>query len=231
MTRFAGIAAAIAAGVLVCCAPAGAAIIQQGTYRLHNHPDGSARPPLYGLRLDELYDVTANHDVFTFNFDAPGSAMYMDFTGSAIHIYGVSWGGRDVGNDYANDAYRGFYTIDFLYDRVVGIVPGDDDLFVEPPYHQYNLGSIITPLNDAIQLRDGHYSGDQLNFRFGDTDNDLGHRGFAGLSGWGWMFHGPYGSPYHENSDWLFTAELVPAPGAAALVLVAAGIMARRRRD
>ena len=29
--------------------------------------------------------------------------------------------------------------------------------------------------------------------------NDAGHRGFAGISGWGWMNHGPVGSPHRPG--------------------------------
>ncbi len=223
--------AALAGGAMYIAAPAGAALIQTGTYRLHNHPDGSANPPPYGARIDELYNVTGSHDIFTFNFDHPQSAMFLDYTGSTVRIYGVSYGGRDVGTNYANDQYLGVYAFDFLYNVGVGLAPGDDDVMVTLPYGQYNYGTMLTPLGDTVSLRDGHYSGSQPDFRFGDENNDLGHRGFAGLSGWGWLFHALPGQPYvnYPASDWLFTAELVPAPGMATLLL-GAGLLASRRR-
>lgn len=219
-----------ALGVLSASA---SATISTGLYQLHNHPDGSARPPLYGLRLDELYDVTGDHDIFTFDFDHASSSMWMSYTGTTIHIWGLAWGGRDTGGTYAADGYQGIYTIDFLYDLGVQLEPGDDDVIVDPPSGSYNYGTMLTPLGDIVSLRDGHYSGPQRDFRFGDEDNDLGHRGHAGLSGWGWMFHALPGHsyyPYVENSDWLFTATLVPTPGALALVGMGGVLMTRRRR-
>lgn len=216
-------------GLLLAASGAMGAVIQSGTYRLHNHPDGNQRPPLYGLRLDELYDVTGTHDVFTFDFDHPSSAMFMDYFGGTIHIHGQSYGGRDTGSGYAADVHRGVYSIDFTYNVGVGLAPGDDDLLVTLPPLYYNYGWIDTPAGDWISLRDGHYGGDRPDFRFGDEDDDAGHRGFNGLSGWGWLFHGPPGAPYHESSDWLFTAELVPAPGVFGL-LAGMGLLAARRR-
>lgn len=229
-------AALAAASVIVLAGAAHGAFIQHGTYQLHNHPDGAVRPPSYGLRLDELYDVTSGHDNFTFDFDAPGSAMFMDVTATTIRIYGVSFGGRDTGSSYANDIYRGFYEIDFLYYIGVHVAVPDDDIVVDlPDGSQYNYGTLLAPNGDLFSLRDGHYTGDQRDFRLGDGDNDLGHRGHPGISGWGWLFHTPVGSPdrpYVASSDWPFTATIVdvPAPGAAGLAIVGAAALAGRRR-
>lgn len=230
--RYLCLVAALAGGALSCAPEAQGAFIQQGTYRLHNHPDGNVRPPLYGAKLNELYNATANLDVFTFDFDAPGSAMFLDYNGSSIRIYGTSFGGRDIGTEYANDVYRGFYTFEFLYQWGVGLAPGDDDLMVTLPPLKYNYGTLLTPLGDLVGLRDGHYNGDQPDFRFGDENNDLGHRGFAGLSGWGWLFKALPGDPYTytQDSDWIFTAELVPAPGTLPVAVGAAALALRRRR-
>ena len=228
-----------AAAALVVASSSFGVVITPGLYRLHNHPDGNLRPPYYGLRLDELYDITpgGNNDDYTFDFDFagdssfPASAMYMDYNGYTIHIYGTTYGGRDIGGSYANDIYRGMYTVNFTYALGVQMVPGDDDLMVEPPSYALNTGTIITPLGHTIALRDGHYDDPtQLDFRLGDESNDLGHRGYAGISGWGWLFHGPEGSPYHADSDWLFTATLVPAPGALALMGIGALTLRRRHR-
>ncbi|HZW06251.1 MAG TPA: hypothetical protein VFF65_03935 [Phycisphaerales bacterium] len=207
-------------------------LVAFGTYHLSNHPDGNAQPPQYGLRLDELYNATGNHDIFTFDFNHAQSNMSMDYNGTSIHIYGQAWGGRDTGSGYANDGYRGVYVIDFTYNIGVGLAPGDDDVLVNPGL-SYNYGSIQTPLGHTIGLRDGHYSGGQPDFRFGDENNDAGHRGFDGLSGWGWLFtqtgaHGSYVN--HASDDWLFTATLVPTPGAAALMGLGAVAGLRRRR-
>ena len=46
---------------------------------LGNHPDGGSAPPFYGMRLDELFDVTGNLDRFTVDFEAPGALVMLDF--------------------------------------------------------------------------------------------------------------------------------------------------------
>ncbi|MFT3686270.1 MAG: MYXO-CTERM sorting domain-containing protein [Phycisphaerales bacterium] len=231
------IARSIAAAAIALPAVAFATPITLGTYQLHNHPDGGERPPLYGLRLDEMINVSGGDDIFTFNFDHAGSNMRMDVTINTIHIYGTAWGGRDTGNnaDYANDGYRGFYTIDFTYSYGVAAVPGDDDIYVNPGTH-YNYGSITTPATTpnggsrVINLRDGHYGNGQPDFRLGDEDNDQGHRGFHGISGWGWMFfNNGNGWTNTTYDDWLFTATLMPTPGTAALAGLG-GLAAMRRR-
>lgn len=220
------------AGAMALVSSASAAVIVSGQYRLRNHPDGNARPPAYGAKFTELYNATSGTDVFTFDFDHAQSAMYLDYMfGNTIRIHGQAWGGRDTGTTYANDQYRGLYTFDFTYVRGVGLAAGDDDLFVAPlPY--YNYGTLLTPLGDVIRLRDGHYGGGQPDFRFGDADDDRGHRGFNGLSGWGWLYYARPGESYTyvADSDWLFTGELVPAPGAAAALIGLGALAARRRR-
>lgn len=210
---------------------ASGAVIVPGTYQLHNHPDGSASPPQYGMRLDELFNATGNHDTFTFDFDAPGSNMRLYYDGSSITIYGQSFGGRDTGSGYAADQYRGIYGINFTY--TLGVTPmfgGDDDLAVVMP-DMRNFGTITPPVatgSGAIGLADKGIGG--YNFRFGDEDNDAGHRGFSGISGWGWLIHHWPGAAHVEASDWLFTAELIPTPGVGVLVGLGALVATRRRR-
>ena len=205
------------------CASASGAVIATGMYQLHNHPDGNALPPAYGLRLDELYNATSGHDIYTFDFSAMASNVQMAVTPTTIHIYGQSYGGRDIGGGYAADIDAGVYSFSFVYNIGVQPVAGDDDIYVLADMQ--NTGWISTPRGDTIALvdkSDGNYS-----FRLGDEDNDAGHRGFNGISGWGWLNHG--GRPHVAASDWLFTAELVPAPSAMGL-LALAGVAAGRRR-
>jgi len=228
------LAAAIAAGAVGTFAAvpsASAANIEPGFYTLSNHPDGSQRPPLYGLRLDELYNVTSGHDVFTFDFNHEDSSVQLIYDGSTIRIVGESFGGRDTGTAYANDQYRGIYSFDFTYSIGVMGVPGDDDVWVNGP-NNANIGFIVTPLGDTIRLEDerGNHG---YSFRLGDENNDLGHRGHDGISGWGWLNHGPEGSAHVYASDWLFTAtfsQLIPAPGTIVLSAMGGLLVAGRRR-
>lgn len=232
MKSYLSVGALAALALSFSAGSASAAMILPGTYALHNHPDGNARPPSYGAKLTELYDVTGGQDIFTFDFDAPGAAMTLVYSNNTIKISGKAWGGRDVGDNYANDQYLGLYTFNFTYTWGVGLASGDDDLQVNLPANKYNYGTLVTPLGDVVSLRDGHYDNGQPDFRFGDEDNDLGHRGFAGLSGWGWLFKALPGQQYSytADSDWLFTAVYVPTPGAGTLAVAGGAMLLRRRR-
>jgi len=208
---------------------ANAATIVSGTYALANHPDGNAQPPQYGLRLDELYNATGSHDIYTFDFNHASSNMKMDvnLVANTIRIYGTTYGGRDIGGGYAVDLDAGAYTIDFLYNVGVSGVPGDDDVWANAASAS-NFGTITTARGDVIRLEDKS-DGNYL-FRLGDENNDAGHRGFAGISGWGWLTHGPAGSAHVNASDWLFTATLIPAPSSLALLGLGGLVAGRRRR-
>lgn len=223
------LAAAIGASALV--SSAGAAVILDGNYTLRNHPDGAADPPPYGMRLDELVNHTAGNDIFTFDFDDAMSNMQMNVTGngSVIHIFGVAWGGRDIGGAYAADAFLGLYSINFLYTVGVGPAGGDDDIIVSAP-NASNFGTISGPAGN-FSLYDIGGNPPPYNFRLGDEDNDAGHRGYVGISGWGWL--GVTGLSEGPTRDWLFTATY-NVPGPASLALLGAGLAltgARRRRD
>lgn len=233
LLRFCAPAALAAGAMLWSAGGAAAANLLPGLYRLHNHPDGNQRPPLYGARFDELYNATSGHDVFTLDFDAVQSAVYMTINAARteIRIFGQSWGGRDTGTAYANDLYRGVYSFDFTYNIGVMLVPGDDDLVVGAPSGS-NFGFITGPGSlGTTQLTDAAMDG--KTFRLGDENNDLGHRGFSGISGWGWMNYIRDGrmAPHVESTDWLFTATYeIPAPGALALVGLGGLVGLRRRR-
>ena len=228
VSRRASVVAVAAATVFVATDAVQADTIVTGTYQLHNHPDGAAQPPLYGFRLDELFDVTGGHDIFTFDFDHASSQMYLAYNGTSIHIYGQAFGGLDTGNTYGNAAYTGVAQIDFWYTVGVGLAGGDDDLIVSAA-PGVNTGT-ITFLGSTINLFDSPMGG--YSFRFGDTDDDNGHRGFNGISGWGWVDHHVQGQ-HIASSDWLFTAQLIPLPPAALLGVAGLGLVAavRRRRN
>ncbi len=181
-----------------------------GTYRLHNHPAGNAAPPFYGLRLDGLVGGDAD-DTFTFDFDHPQSDMTMVVDGSTIQIAGVAFGGLDIGNAY-DPALSGVWQVEFTYENVMN-ASGDDDLLVDAPHAGTNTGTItqLFGAGETFDLTDVADSSG-MSFRLGNEDDDGGHRGFAGISGWGWTIHS--GASHHiKASDWLFTAELTVPPG------------------
>ncbi|MEM7227374.1 MAG: hypothetical protein AAF432_01020 [Planctomycetota bacterium] len=201
---------------------ASAAEITPGVYALNNHPDGNASSPGYGLRLDELFDFTPDaKDIITFDFDREGATMRLEYDGSSVRIRGRAFGGLDVGSDYSEDPTQtSWVTIDFTYFKVEPVA-GDDDIKTVPDDF-VNSGSITWEnTGEVIGLWD--FSGDHdYTFRLGDGDSDNGHRGFDGISGWGWLDHGAPGTHVYA-SDWLFSATPIPVPPAA--LLGAAGIL------
>lgn len=207
---------------------ASAQLITPGMYALSNHPDGGVAEPFYGLRLDELTDATSGHDRFTFDFDHDASNMVLDYDGSTIRIFGQAFGGRDIGSEYADDEHRGVYQIDFTYDVGVGFADADDDVIVDNSGNMTNFGTIVRPNGESVDL--WSKSNDSYTFRFGDEDNDQGHRGFDGISGWGWLNH-TVADQHVSASDWLFTARaMVPTPATASLAIAGGALAARRRK-
>ncbi|MEL7474360.1 MAG: hypothetical protein AAGK04_13665 [Planctomycetota bacterium] len=223
--------AAIAAAVVAAPFASAQTIIPTGTFLLNNHPDGNARPPQYGLRLDELVDVTSGHDIFTFDFDHADSEVLLTYNGSSIHIAGHAFGGPDNGTMHdPMSPLTGLYEIEFTYDMGLAQAPGDDDLLVSGVPMGSNTGSITTPLGDVIGLWDKPKN-DSFAFRLGDKDNDAGHRGFDGISGWGWLNHGD-ANVHVAASDWLFTLSPTPVPAPASVAIAGLGglLVVKRRR-
>jgi hypothetical protein len=108
--------------------------------------------------------------------------------------------------------------IDFTY-AVVGTAPGDDDLLVTTP-NGADSGTLTWLDDGTVFTLLNMNNSDGFSFRFGDEDDDAGHRDFPGLSGWGWMMYDT--GPTPGALDWLFTAPdicepVLPATGACCL--------------
>ena len=123
------------------------------TFELKNHPDGGARPPLYGMRLDGLITGTSS-EVWTFSFEpdtcaasgagcsggqtaqALGDAdsseigMTMTFNGTSLTIEGVVFGGKNSGSGY-DSGNASLWDVSFTYDFNVH-EGGTGDLLVAP---------------------------------------------------------------------------------------------------
>jgi len=184
--------------------------IMTGTYSLHNHPDGSIATPLYGLRLDGLLGDPSKE--YTFDFDHSSSNMTLTWDGNKIVIKGDAFGGEDTGSGYGAGT-TDVWSIHFEYDTGISQVAngGLNDLVVNS--NDANFGTISSSFG-SWQLEDKSNSAG-LAFQFGD-ENGGGHRGFNGISGWGWLNHGTNcitGNCSHVTaSDWLFTATKQPVP-------------------
>ena len=213
-SRHAAALCAAVAGLATTTGEVGAGLIQPGLYLLHNHPDGSLAPPSYGLRLDELFDVTPEDDHFTFDFDHPDADVFLEYDGTSIHIFGTAFGGLQAGDDY-DPAYTSLVVFDFVYGSV-GMAPGDDDLLVTTPNFT-DTGSITWLATGETFGLWNRNNDEGFSFRMGNEDDDLGHRGFPGISGWGWLDHTTPGGQ-RSPSDWIFTAEQLPGPPVLAVL-------------
>ncbi len=67
-----------------------------GLYRVHNHPKAEYTNNLmgYGLRVDGLFDGSADHLV-VFDFDRNGAKVHIkyDKAAGALHLFGLVYGG------------------------------------------------------------------------------------------------------------------------------------------
>lgn len=191
-------AAALVAVAGVTATPANATVY---TFGLSDHPDGNQANPTYGLRLDELFDFTSGHDVFTFSFNALSGGMKLDYndfntaSGSddTIRIYGTAVGGLDTGSTY-NPV--GLATIDFTYrlniadpvDLDKAANPNPPSTKVEVTAHdtasmsnwqagQGNTGTITLDANtwsnisQDVTVRLVDKSNGNFSFRFNNTDD------------------------------------------------------------
>ena len=85
-----------------------------GLYELRNHPDGRRGPPTYGACIDNLFGSVSP---FTFDFECPGCAMFMEYDGVTIDIFGTAFGGHpDGGGGDDDDPLDGIYEFDVSYE-------------------------------------------------------------------------------------------------------------------
>ena len=227
-------------GLTLMCVPLVASA--QVDYFLNNHPDGNARPPGYGLRLDELIDVTGGHDIFTFDLQHPLSDVILRYDDAGtpgkskddtIRIFGTIFGGLDIGSAY-DPANSGLWSLDFTYRENIE-VNGTSLTVTEADEDNTGFITSLSGLNGGVPISLFDVDGkNDFSFKFNNVDD---HRLGAGLQnqgiyvGWGWLsHHGP--DQKVAASDWIMTGEPVPEPASmAALSLGVVALLRRRKRN
>ncbi len=207
--------------------PLSALAIPDGVYAVGSHPDGGLNPPAYGLRLDG-FNGGGN---WTFDANHMNSNVTLTKTGANIVISGVIQGGQDTGPNWANPLGE-LFTINMSYTGAVEDANGGvvDTKVSGPASHHTNFGTLVRNFDNAAwDLRSHAKNGTGLALQLGDRGG-AGHRGFNGISVWGWVDWKPQaGSWGHTGSDdgccsdWLLTAVRdstttnVPEPATLAL--------------
>lgn len=223
-------------------------LFETGLYHLGNHPDGNAQPPTYGARIDNLFGGVSP---FTFDFECDDCGMFMEYDGSTIDIFGTAFGGHPDGiGGYDDDEFDGLFEFDVSYD-MADVVENDGDGDDDGLQDIGRLGQTGAPIGtlefltptggdvlpdvtlwDLMDKQGDH----PASLRIGNEDDDSGHRGFPGISGWGWMVFREHGEDDFVmaggSQDWIFTARRVsiPLPGSAALMLLGLAVLARGRQ-
>jgi hypothetical protein len=209
----------ILSSVALTTAIASVAMADTVTYRLHDHPDSAENPPPYGLRYDDLFG--AGTGVTSFSFDYGASQVFLDAVQdvngvtTSLHIYGTVFGGVDVGNDYGSNPAAAYYTVDFVY--AAGIAGNTTSGWTVSGLSASNTGSLVAADNTSYPLYT-MLNGDGESFVFKPDDHRLGPYNYPDNTwvGRGWLSNNPNGQDLSGGTqDWLFTAELIPLPGAA----------------
>lgn len=208
-------------GAFICASAGFASAGVVGEFALSDHPDGSAAPPPYGLRLDGIFGGGAT----TFSFvDVTLTVSEDDMTGDlSINIAGEVFGGEVSGGSYVGGGDS--YTVNFDY--ITGV-------------ESYNGGWRVVgtnPMNTGT-LTPTAGSPDSIYTLTDDNSNAFvfapdGHRLSGDNSSWvgrGWMTPNSDGTGVGGSQDWLFVGTPIPAPGTFALAGLGMLAGARRRR-
>jgi len=207
-------AAAAAVGV--------ASLSSAATFKLGNHPDGNAAPPLYGLRLDGLFGGSGD---VTFSFDT-AQGVFLTVAGGQITINGVV---ELVETSGSSPALGTLFDVNFTYqDNVAGVSNG----WIVDPGDPNNNGTLVSQSDPslAFTLFDSPLTGNSFDFR-SDGQRISGDNSTWVGDGWLDVYDSSGTKVNGSPQDWLFTGTLIPLPSAAGLAFAGlAGLGASRRR-
>lgn len=199
-------------------------------YEINDHPNGGLVPPTYALRLDNVFGFAkATFSADTFN-DATLTVLQDDAGAYIIDIAGTFFGGEDLGG-----AWGTTFGIEASFRYAANVTATSSG---------YQVNG-FTQLNQGVLTRLDTNESDVW-YAMEDTAGDNGPAGgtftFA-ADGWaidgddsswvgrGWLTTNDDGSMSAPPAqDWIFTANLIPAPGASVLLGFAGLALARRRR-
>jgi hypothetical protein len=207
---------ALAAAVIgLSVLPAGAVL---NVFSCSDHPNGTEVPPTYGLRIDDL--LSEGEYTFSFDYaDGGGTAMVTmtwDDVTNEIHIFGLAYGGKDMGGSW-DATEQGWIDIDFTYVDDVHVrdnCAGDpgDDLYVNS--ESANNNGTVTLMGwggDAVFAYSGKANTTGCAFI---ADNDTDSKGNSTIANdptlysvSGWLM-----PPTTGSRDWLFVAQMGTVP-------------------
>ncbi len=213
---------AIAALALAALAAGGANADVVAEFAMSDHPDGNAAPPFYGLRVDNLFN---EGNINTFSIDHVGDSVITIHNNGgdlAIHMAGTLYGGQDGG---AEGVDSGLYTYEFWFNEGVEEHDGGWRVIGTP---DANGGYLDEVAGDFYATFGTKADGSGVSFIFAPD----GHRIDGDDETWagrGWVMADDVRRSGYTQ-DWLFTAEVIPAPGTLALALGGGLLTIPRRR-
>lgn len=192
-------------------------------FNLDNHPDGNARQPEYGLRLD----FGDQNNLFVFD----GVQGWLDSGTGVFTISGEVRHATQEAHDFSGQVYH--------LDAIIDISSTIDvaALWADPPSGSFvGLSGNTRELHLTLVSDSGSGPANTFNGPLDWVDHmgfhiDTNHRTTGVLEGWGWL------EPDDDYDrvpadDWLFTMTPVPEPTTAALLVIGlVGLAARRGRE